>query len=256
MIQVPIEFADISEKNNRARQLTAELEKQVELFLSSLAGGTEAGGTEWEVRSDSVVLKSKARIYAPPSIRILTGEVLFHLRTLLDHLAWQLALLATDKPGSKTEFPVFKDRKIYLSNLRKKIGDLPSEIAQAIEAEQPFNRDDPESDPLWLLHQLCNYEKHRMVSVIHATYNDYRIDDAKANSIVEFSGGTGEGEGGILSVRKRNDCEPLDLSGLSCSIGLAIANTDNGKNLHLLETIHRCGYRVSEIVLNFQRFFR
>ena len=44
----------------------------------------------------------------PDSIGILAGEFACCLRSSLDHLAWQLALLTTDAPNDATSFPIYE----------------------------------------------------------------------------------------------------------------------------------------------------
>jgi hypothetical protein len=119
----------------------------------------------------------RVRVHAEPPLRLsaIVGDCLYTLRSSLDHLAWQLASL-NGPPPSGTEFPIFTDCGAYHrlsrgkpargSGLYKTRGIAPAEQA-LIEQSQPYNRpSDPEADPLWILHSLCNIDKHR---VLHLT---------------------------------------------------------------------------------------
>lgn len=112
----------------------------------------------------------RVRVHAEPPLRLsaIVGDCLYTLRSSLDQLAWQLASL-NGPPPSGTEFPIFTDCGAYHrlsrgkpargSGLYKTRGIAPAEQA-LIEQSQPYNRpSDPEADPLWILHSLCNIDK-------------------------------------------------------------------------------------------------
>lgn len=114
-------------------------------------------------------------VWDEPDFRRLAaigGDAAFNLRSALDLLAWQLAL--RDGTPSKPEFPVFKDQARYFevdgrgrpvrgSGLDKITEITDPEVRALIEWSQPFRQypENPEADPLWALHQMCNEEKHQ-----------------------------------------------------------------------------------------------
>jgi hypothetical protein len=102
------------------------------------------------------------------AIGVVIGDVVHNLRSALDHLAWQLAILAgNDPPPGGTEFAVFRDSDLFESQGRNKIRGLADEDQAVVEENQPFNvrPDDPTIDPLWVLHELANIDKHRVCPV-------------------------------------------------------------------------------------------
>jgi hypothetical protein len=111
----------------------------------------------------------KVHRIAPVRLGILVGDVVHNLRSCLDHLAWQLACVSTTTPHPRTEFPIFKDagpgRRCFDPDGLKKIQSLPSAAQEIIEAEQPYHREKPDEDPLWLLQELSNVDKHRIILV-------------------------------------------------------------------------------------------
>jgi hypothetical protein len=109
----------------------------------------------------------------PDSIGMLVGEFAFALRSSLDHLAWQLALLTTDKPSRKTAFPVESQMPLPTNKgYRDKIADLLPQAIPVIESLQPYNSSPRFNEhPLWQLNRLCNIDKHQVVAVGHIPYN-------------------------------------------------------------------------------------
>lgn len=104
-----------------------------------------------------------------PLWNVTTGEILFNLRSSLDHLAWQLVLLDNGQPGEETYFP------IHLSALNKKgkprnLTIQPHVSATALKLlteVQPYSRSPhPEFHQLQYLHDLNRIDKHRLLLVI------------------------------------------------------------------------------------------
>jgi hypothetical protein len=104
----------------------------------------------------------------PPIIGMLLGEFLYCLRSGLDQLAWQLALPASRQNKFKDiYFPVVDsvanaDKRRNFEKAKKL---FPDEVALVIESLQPFKELQPQNHPLWLLNELCNIDKHRIVPI-------------------------------------------------------------------------------------------
>ncbi len=113
-----------------------------------------------------------AKIYVngePPAVRwgVMVGDCVHNLRSALDHLAWQFAGL---EPPSKTEFPIFHDRKEFErrkpgGGLYKIRGIKDPEARTLIKAVQPCysKRQRPKAHPLWSLQSLSNIDKHQVL---------------------------------------------------------------------------------------------
>jgi hypothetical protein len=124
----------------------------------------------------------------PISLAVTVGDILYCLRSSLDHLAWQLATLE-GKPPAGTEFPVFKDEGKFLNDKRPgglyKIRGLCAKHRALIQDLQPYQcGDDAIAAPLWVLHELANADKHRTLNLTVSTaeeigfnlaYNDLAI---------------------------------------------------------------------------------
>lgn len=97
------------------------------------------------------------------------GDVLHNLRSSLDHLAYALAAAHTGLPLSEalekgTGFPIFDNAADFHDKRKgqRSIRGIASDAQATIERLQPYQRGpDFGLDPLWLLHQLSNIDKHR-----------------------------------------------------------------------------------------------
>lgn len=113
--------------------------------------------------------------HAPPArLLMLIGDVLYNLRSALDHLAWSLAGTKADR---RTEFPIFYEERGFLDRGREKSHDMPAPAQTTIESLQPYKgvHGLPESEPLWLLQQLSIEDKHHTLNLVAAGV-DVRLD--------------------------------------------------------------------------------
>ena len=120
-------------------------------------------------------------VLPPLVIGVLIGEIAHNLRSALDGLTWQLALLGPKAPEKNTMFPIFTVRQ---TKRRQKSGDkiphfaegglrrirsLRLEHQQDIESLQPYKGGHGfRQHPLYLLSELNNADKHRLLPVVGA----------------------------------------------------------------------------------------
>jgi len=104
----------------------------------------------------------------PAEFRLIIGDCLHNLRSALDALVYELAVASMDIGSLPTararllEFPIFGTRPMKDRECRNKIGCIHPDAQAAIKGLQPHNRGDKfASDPLWMLHELNNFDKHR-----------------------------------------------------------------------------------------------
>lgn len=99
------------------------------------------------------------------------------MRSSLDNLAFALARLKMDPPQNPKNiaFPIYEDKIKFEKQGRKSIEQLPEQAALIIENLQPFqrigsqNEGFPYQDPLILLQQMNNDDKHQIPSVVIMT---------------------------------------------------------------------------------------
>lgn len=104
-----------------------------------------------------------------PDIPIAVGEFAYALRSALDQLVWQLAILSGRQPGNKSAFPIqSSDAAIDRKRFMYAMWNVPCEAAAIIKDLQPYTRGKGfKSHPLWQLNKLCNLDKHATISVSH-----------------------------------------------------------------------------------------
>lgn len=98
------------------------------------------------------------------TLRAVTGESVFHLRTTLEYLAYQVVWLDRGNPYRQTAFPICAHKNDWPDAL-KKLPKMHSWHADRFKAVQPF------AGCTWsgLLSALSNQDKHR--AVISLRYN-------------------------------------------------------------------------------------
>lgn len=122
----------------------------------------------------------------PLIFSILVGEVVYHLRSALDHLVYQLIIAKTKQPPTfKSAFPIVwcgKDRRIksalkeYEAQSSRLKQDISMAAVQMIHDLQPFHRGAAfQDDPLWMLNELNNADKHRVLNLTVHGISHYTV---------------------------------------------------------------------------------
>lgn len=106
-------------------------------------------------------------------IAITAGDFINRLRASLDHLAWQLALFGTHKPGTGIYFPIMaKDSEDTQVMIAKATVGWPDEAVPIVKSFQPYKAGDLyKTHPLWRLNKLWNIDKHRHIPA-HGAFSD------------------------------------------------------------------------------------
>jgi hypothetical protein len=133
-------------------------------------------------------------------IGILVGDSVHNLRSALDHLFWQLALVYCDgeMPWSewdqrKIQFPIDDTADDFAKNKRRKF--VAPEHWTIIEGHQPHRRGLDEAHafmhPLVRLRDFSNTDKHRVIPLVTVLTNRYTIDlieffESKGGKVVDL----------------------------------------------------------------------
>jgi len=124
----------------------------------------------------------------PPHFGVLAGEVVYHLRSALDHLVYQLILVHTGAPPTfNSAFPIVGKGRMTKKGWRSAEAEYEAQIGnlkQAISPQagaflrqlQPFHEGDAfHTHPLWALSELCNTDKHRLLNLTVHGVSEYRV---------------------------------------------------------------------------------
>jgi hypothetical protein len=109
-----------------------------------------------------------------PAGSAVVGDALFNLRSAFDHLAWQLIQLDGGVPDQSTQFPIRASRtdtKGRPTNITVQPGIRRVDILQALDAAQPYHRDEKWDSQLWVVNELCNVDKHRLLLTMAGVLN-------------------------------------------------------------------------------------
>jgi hypothetical protein len=132
----------------------------------------------------------------PADLSILIGECIYNWRSALDQVAYQLALVNLGGPlpqdiAESSAFPIFNNGPAYRRKRSKgplkgqpaptsglyKIRGCSRGARAAIQRLQPYHRrKNPDLKALWVLEQLSNIDKHRLLHLTGASLAASRYD--------------------------------------------------------------------------------
>ena len=200
-----------------------------------------------------VAIKNLALGEPDTSLVLLAGEILYQLRSSLDHLVHQLVILSGNanklKNSRRHQFPIFERKADYDKRADGMIDGVSKNIASLVEQQQPYVQrpKGPRNDALWILQDLNNTDKHRLIPVtvigidiIESTVADRheKIFTVQSPNIVL------EHEKVVCSFKWTVPDERIDAS-ISCNVAFQQAMSPYGVTLGmdglLYTIIHRCG---------------
>ena len=189
---------------------------------------------------------------APDDLATLPGEFAYSLRSSLDHLVWQLALLTTDTPNPWTSFPIYGTAPKTKSRYWESLSDIPSTAATIINQFQPHLRGAAfKDDPLWKLNELCNIDKHQVVAVSSSVFRVKNVATTKAKHS-EFNHAI---KVAVPLAEKENLQIEVDVSRVIFGAPIDTFNTSSDFEIDVegLEEIYN--FVRDEVIPNFESFF-
>jgi hypothetical protein len=147
-----MDLASCDLKLARAREKLVSLQADVHDFLAHRALRLKPVRTAEEVRFVAQFYRTP-----PPEWGLDASEIVYHIRSALDHLVHQLS--GTD--GSKTQFPIATTPKQFECSSKQRLAGVPNEYRTVISAAQPFRDANPQRHPFVALNELSNRDKHR-----------------------------------------------------------------------------------------------
>ena len=171
-----MDFKGINAKIDRASGQIQTLSSDIEVFGATIRRSIvheidrDAGEQKWIYRG------ATAEVPIEWSIRV--GEVLYNLRSALDHLVWQLVLANGEEPARNNQFPILDEAEEWMSRTENQLKGVSENHRQMIRFLQPFNpllelpvngEMRPYNAQVFrTLHDLCNIDKHRHLNLICA----------------------------------------------------------------------------------------
>ena len=200
-----IPFGHIEERFDRAREKLHVLQDE---FLHFIEGQGEfvthhvdkdAGKQFWRFDGPDPAV--------PVAWSLAMGEVLYLLRSSLDHVAWLLVLKSGGKLGRRTAFPIADSAAQFSTQASTVVKGVSARAQAIIERLQPYKRRNKE---LARLNLLCNTDKHRYLhlaafasSGVQSFSGSYhRISGLSDRGLVAFHAGPVEADTVLLSIAK------------------------------------------------------
>ncbi len=187
-------FKVIDAKINRAGDQTNSLKTDMEMFCTGIQQSIAH-----EVREDT---NEQAWVFQgkTPEVPIVwsvrLGEILYNLRSTLDHLVWQLVLANGENPGRHNAFPIVNAAVDWQKEERKLKGVAP-DVKAMIRRLQPYTGGINlpfDVSALWTLHSLCNIDKHRYLNLVTIVPNVYGISYEKPEGSPNLQGHSNAGK--------------------------------------------------------------
>lgn len=261
-------FASAYLKLHRAEDQTSKLAEEVSAFLDIK---NEAQGFQTYPHPNQREWTMVYRLFKPfPDLwPVQIGEIVHNLRSALDHVIFEAS--ASDgrqNPIRGTEFPIFLDKAKFFrpvsdrSGGQYKIRGILDERARTLITRfQPFEFSNPPLHYLWILHELSNTDKHRLLNV--ATTYDMAMNIAwnpgqtlRPDEIEEYrpTGGNWPDGGEVLYIRTSI---PLPDAQLSVDAGVVsqimFDDAPPAANLPVFDTISKIGRLVGGMVNEMRR---
>ena len=165
-------FAGIAEKMNRTHENIVNLESEIARFFEESDYPVLSYDNK-KVIPEAVEYHSKRPI--PLRFSVLSGEVIHHLRSCLDHIVWHFSDAEyRRKHIAQIQFPILKESPapadMFAKYERKIKGITDTRVIELIERLQPYNPS-PGSLNLLLLsiHDFDIVDKHRTLVIVAST---------------------------------------------------------------------------------------
>ena len=172
-----MDFRGIDAKIDRARNQVIALSADIDELCANIRQAivheidTDAGEQKWVYRA--------AAPEVPIEWSIRVGEILYNLRSVLDHLVWQLVLASGNKPTRFNQFPILDEAEEWTrASTARGLRGVSDENKEMVRNLQPFNpflqlpvdgKYRPCNAQVFrTLRDLCNIDKHRHLNLILA----------------------------------------------------------------------------------------
>ena len=164
-------------KIERAKHHINDLEGQIVAFRGS---NPYALRCDYNSQTGERVFRAVVRAEIPFDFAVIAGEAAHHLRSALDHLAWQLVEANGGTPDRITCFPLDKLPPRNEVRFTKKVQGMSAAAVDLVRSKQPFQAG---LEVLWALHEVDIFDKHRLLLV--AAYGIRQLGFSYRNPILD-----------------------------------------------------------------------
>jgi len=173
---------------NRAREHLADLEIREKAILHPQIENIVTK-TDLNTVKDFIITDLLAEM--PQSFSVLIGETIYNLRSALDYLVFDLAILDSGAPKKGTQFPIDDTEENFASHRGRLLKGLSVEHVARIKALQPYKGYYYTA----MIRDISNPDKHQALTVIQGK-GVYRI------KVIDTSEQQTDPKTGIVTVRR------------------------------------------------------
>jgi hypothetical protein len=199
------------------------------------------------------------------SISLTAGEAVYQMRSALDHLIHQLVIAngqaAKLEDSRRHQFPIFESSDGYVARARGMIDGVADGVARIIESQQPYKRTphSPHQDPLWILQDLNNTDKHRLIPVAVVGLNVLRgrdsADDVTYADLFEMRRPGPLKHGEMLARLDARDMDEHISADLTSTVSFEQAPKIGGLPVSMYSVLWHLIARVGNVIERFRVFF-
>lgn len=146
-------------KIERAKHHISDLEGQIVAFRGT---NPYALRSDYDPQTGERVFRAVVRAEIPISFAVIAGEAAHHLRSALDHLAWQLVEANGGTPDWNTCFPLHNSPPRDEGTFTRKVQGMSATAVDLVRSKQPYQAG---FEVLGALHEVDNFDKHRLLLV-------------------------------------------------------------------------------------------
>ena len=166
-------------KVERAYKHIHDLELEIRAFLDSNPYTIE---TKPNDQHNALIYYLANLCDTPLIISAITGDILFNLRAVLDHLAYHLVLVNGGTPTEQTCCPIFEEGTKYIAGKSRKVDGMSPNAIKAIDAVEPYKGG---NDILWRLHSLNNIDKHRILVTVGSAVRGIKYHNENRRHLIK-----------------------------------------------------------------------
>lgn len=253
----------IGQKITRSGLHLRTIERRIKRYLGSNAIGVV---NDFESDPGHLIVRARMRRPPPPSLNVEIGEFLYNARATLDYTACELARYNGKTVDDHVEYPIFRQKEDFRNPasgkltraLRNRIGLLAEPHQIIIERQQPSRgkHGGSESDPLWLLYRLSNFDRHQFLhlvaNVTRESSHDFTPSDASVRFLQVAATYGAFGDSDEIARFRVLPGESRDVR-VESQVRFDIAFDEDGPaaGLPVINTLASIAVRVAEIVRDF-----
>ncbi|PYR48161.1 MAG: hypothetical protein DMF89_16460 [Acidobacteria bacterium] len=165
---MPTALEDIVAKLERADEHIAQLKREIKTLWRETPNSTLVNYNSQSAEAFRDFHRNRA---IPAKFMVIAGEIIYQLRSSIDHLTCALILRDGGTLSDKSQFPIYRFRPTKKDEIRRYEGQVKgitrSDVLTYIERSQPYHRlNDRDRHWLAILKVLSNTDKHRSL-VLH-----------------------------------------------------------------------------------------